>query len=80
MNRRELAQMLQDEGISAGAYAFFGESLDNVYCIEEAEDGWVVYFRERGLKAWNHLFSSEDEACEFLLPIILRDSGARRGS
>jgi hypothetical protein len=78
MNREELKCYLVDEGISPGAYDLFGENKDNVYCIEESPSGWLVYFRERGLRDWEHLFSSEAEACEFLFNEIQRDSGARR--
>lgn len=77
MTRQELQRRLQREEISAGAYDLFGEGKDNVYCIEEAPSGWLVYFRERGLRDWEHLFSSEDEACEFLLTKIQDDPGAR---
>lgn len=78
MTRDELEQRLSNEGISPGAYDLFGENKDNVYCIEKTASGWLVYFRERGLRDWEHLFSSEAEACEFLYQRIQRDPGARR--
>jgi hypothetical protein len=78
MTRNELERRLREEGISPGAYDLFGEGKDNVYCIEATSSGWLVYFRERGLRDWEHLFSSETEACEFLLTKILHDPGARR--
>lgn len=78
MTREELQRRLSEKGISPGAYDLFGENKDNVYCIEKTPSGWLVYFRERGLRDWEHLFSSEDEACEFLFTKIQRDPGARR--
>lgn len=78
MTRQELQRRLQVEGISPGAYDLFGEGRDNVYCLEETAAGWLVYFRERGLRDWQHLFSSEDDACKFLLTKIQSDPGARR--
>jgi len=78
MTRQELQRRLREEGVSPGAYDLFGEGKDNVYCVEETPSGWLVYFRERGLRDWEHLFSSEEEACEFLFTKIRGDPGARR--
>lgn len=78
MTREELQLRLNEEGISPGAYDLFGKNSDNVYCMEKTPSGWLVYFRERGLRDWEHLFPSESEACEFLLREIQRDPGARR--
>ena len=78
MTRKELERCLREEGISPGAYDLFGEGRDNVYCLEETPSGWLVYFRERGLRDWEHLFSSENEACDFLFAKIQGDPGARR--
>lgn len=78
MTRQELQRRLQEEGISPGAYDLFGERKDNVYCVENTPSGWLVYFRERGLRDWEHLFPSEEEACEFLFTKIQGDPGARR--
>ena len=78
MTRDELAERLVAEGISPGTYALFGENKDNVYCLEKTSSGWLVFFRERGLRDWEHPFTSESEACEFLLNKILADSATRR--
>lgn len=78
MNRLELEQRLKKEGVSPGTYDLFGIGKDNAYCIQQTASGWLVYFRERGLQDWEHLFSSEEEACEFLLATIRVDPGARR--
>ena len=78
MTRKELATRLSNEGISTGSYALFGENRDNAYVLDQTETGWLVYFRERGLRDWEHLFATETEACSFLLRAILADAGTRR--
>ena len=78
MTREELERRLVNDGISPGAYDLFGGNKDNAYCLERTASGWLVYFRERGLRDWEHLFNSESEACEFLIQKISEDPGARR--
>lgn len=78
MTRRELATRLSEEGISTGTYALYGENRDNAYVLDQTETGWLVYFRERGLRDWEHLFPTEQEACSFLLHSILADAGTQR--
>lgn len=77
MNVKELEQCLVREGVDPAAYDLVGMNKDEVYCLEKSVSGWLVYYRERGLRGWEHLFSSEDEACQFLLKEILRDPTTR---
>lgn len=37
------------------------------YCLIKNEDGWEVYYSERGEKSDIQQFASESEACEYLL-------------
>lgn len=77
MNVKELKQRLISEGIDPAVYDLVGMNKDEVYCLEKSAPGWLVYYRERGLRSWEHVFSSEDEACQFLLKEILRDPTTR---
>lgn len=77
MKRDELGQRLKREGVRPEAYDFEGTQKDEVYCMEETPAGWVVYYRERGLRRDEHLFSSESDASRFLLELVLRDPTTR---
>ncbi len=77
MTRDELESRLVRKGIRPDAYGLAATQNDEVYCLEEAGTGWVVYYRERGMRRDEHLFSTEGEACRYILDLILRDPTAR---
>jgi len=39
---------------------------DERLCLEKNENGWMVYYMERGIKTTNKIFESENDACQFL--------------
>jgi hypothetical protein len=77
MTVRELRDTLDRAGIRPRAYDFDSSNRDEVYCLEETQGGWVVYYRERGIRRDEQLFSSEDEACKHILALLVRDPTTR---
>ncbi len=77
MTLRELRDALKRAGIRERAYDIEESSRDEVYCVDRVRDGWVVYYRERGIRRDEEFFSSEDEACRSVLGQILRDPTTR---
>lgn len=39
---------------------------NEAFCLINTEDGWEVYYSERGQKSGYRRFSSESEACEYM--------------
>ena len=78
MTRPELERRLVHEGIRPDAYDLESRrSRDEVYCLERGEAGWVVYYRERGLRREERVFPSETDACCYFLDLILTDPTTR---
>ena len=67
MNLAELADALDQIGISRQVLALGGHA-EYAWCVERAEDGaWEVYWQERGNKNNLVRLPSEDAACLLLL-------------
>jgi len=79
MNREQLKQELDANGVEPEAY-YFGSGLPNEKYVlaQETTGKWSVYFSERGARAGNRTFDSENEACIYFLERILRDSTTRK--
>ena len=77
MTRAELEERLRRERIDPRTYDLEGTSTDEVYSIERTPDGWLFYYRERGHRNYEHLFSSESEVNEFFLKEVLQDPTTR---
>ena len=74
MNLGELRQRLDEKGIRRGAYSLCGENIrDEKYCIDDAEDGWHVYYSERGKRNYERVFNNEQDACDYFLEWFVRD-------
>jgi hypothetical protein len=81
MNREELRQRLDAEGIRKDAYDLGGTPCEECLRLERVVDGWVVYYAERGLRTNERYFNSESEACSYLADRLIRDPTTRqRGS
>ena len=78
MTRDELVARLDREGVRSDAYDLEKAQKDEVYCLEEALSGWIVYYRERGIHRDEHMFPSEGDGCRFFLDLVLRDPTTRR--
>lgn len=77
MTVQELKVTLDRLGIRERAYDLDGSHRDEVYCLDQVSGGWVVYYRERGIRRDERLFSSEDEACRHILDLIAGDPTTR---
>jgi hypothetical protein len=77
MDRHRLETLLDQEGVRRDTYAFGEPERDEQSVLAPTRGGWIVYYWERGLKTGIHTFETEDEACRYLLNILLRDSTAR---
>ena len=73
MTLEKLEKILHDLGIPDDLYMINNRYIyDDCLCIKN-EDGWKVYYCERGKKLGLKEFSSEEEACEYFLDEIKRE-------
>ena len=83
MNRTQLRKLLTQEQVDPAAYGLDGAQglpvaeREERYFLEEAPDGWSVYYWDRGLRSGEQGFTSEDMACRYLLDLLLRDTTTR---
>ncbi|MEE3471494.1 MAG: hypothetical protein VZR24_12605 [Butyrivibrio hungatei] len=64
----ELKKRLDQIGVSDDLYSLLiGGFPNEAYCLIKNEDGWEVYYSERGEKSDIQQFASESEACEYML-------------
>jgi hypothetical protein len=73
MNRHELRNTLQAEGIRSDAYGLDGGHPNECYVLSGNDPIWSVYYSERGLETGLRQFGSEEAACEYLLTILRED-------
>ena len=67
MKREELKKELVQAGVPDYMYNLKGIGrTDERLCLEKNENGWMVYYMERGIKTTNKIFESENDACQFL--------------
>src|SRR4051812_35209693 len=79
VNRQELLETLERLDIDANAFSLGGGHPVEKYCLSpEARGQWSAYYSERGLRTGLKFFSSEDEACRYLLQWMLDDPTTRR--
>ena len=72
MNIEQLDQKLKNLGIPKDLYNFDDAGReDERFCIKEKNGIWNVYYKERGEKTTDEYFNSEEEACNFLLKLLL---------
>ena len=68
----ELKKILVDYGVPKDLYNFDGTGrTDERFCIERVQEGWNVFYIERGCRTTNLIFDSEEEACQFLYKELL---------
>jgi hypothetical protein len=79
MNRAELKETLDREGVSPAAYCFDCGLPNDVFVLSQEPLGrWSVYYSERGSKFSEKFFDSEDAACRHLLQTLLRFPSTRQ--
>lgn len=76
MNKRELKEALDKEGIHPSYYSLnglIGGPWDGVRILDKQGKKWVTYYFERGAKWDIKVFESEDEACNYFFQWISND-------
>jgi hypothetical protein len=76
MDVAELKITLDKEGVDPIYYSLNGSTKRawiGADILEQKEDGWVVYFSERGMTSNLKKYASEDEACKDILERLLSD-------
>lgn len=76
MDRQQLRAVLQHEGVSPAAYALDvtpSARVADVYAIDARGFGWRVFYAGEARAVRERTFGSENEACEHLLDLVLRD-------
>lgn len=67
MTVEELKKQLDAIGVPDDLYSLLiGGFPNEAYCLIKNEDGWEVYYSERGQKSDAQQFENESEACEYL--------------
>ena len=67
MTTQELQNKLKEEGVPANMYSLLiGGFPNEAYCLIKKEDGWEVYYSERGKKRSTKQFARESAACEYM--------------
>lgn len=73
MNVMQLEQELKRIGVPQWMYFLMHNGLPNeAFCLTPADGHWEVYYSERGLRSDLRTFSTEEEACEYLLGRLKR--------
>lgn len=70
MNIEQLRNFLIINHVPDDLYSLDGGLPSEAYCINKVEEGWEVYYSERGLKSQLVKFDIEDEACLHLQSIV----------
>lgn len=77
MDLKKLKTKLDKENISSDAYSLVGGQPWDKYCIEENYGKWFVYYSERGIRFQEKLFYNEDDACQHLYNLLIKDPANR---
>lgn len=67
MTVEELKKRLDAIGVPEDLYSLLiGGFPNEAWCLIKNEDGWEVYYSERGNKRGARQFKSESDACDYL--------------
>ena len=79
MNVQELKDILRAEGIEERYFSAAGQANDESFVIEMREgNDWHVYYSEHGQRTDERYFSTESEACTYILSRLRRVLEVRR--
>ena len=78
MNKSELKLKLDKNDVDSDAYCLTGGHPSEKYILSQDGFKWAVYYSERGKRVEERRFDSEDEACCYILKIILEDLTTRK--
>jgi hypothetical protein len=68
----KLVRALQSAGVRPTAYSVSGTE-DMALCLEKVDDGWEVFYFERGGKTFSRTFASEADACDYMYSELVND-------
>lgn len=77
LTRAALAEILDREGIPSDAYSLTGDRWTEEYVLDPRPEGWIVYYSERGLQSGLRVFDDENQACGYLLALLLKEVGGQ---
>ena len=67
MSREELQILLENSKVPSELYNLVGQGRDDErFCLIQNGEQWEVFFKERGVKTVDEVFSTEPEACQFI--------------
>jgi hypothetical protein len=78
MHVPELSRLLHDLGVPSDVYRLDGSHYEIAHVLAKRDASWVVFLSERGGESSPVHFTSEHDACRYLLGCIF-ESLARRG-
>jgi hypothetical protein len=78
LTRERLRALLERERVNPLVYNLEGSHGDEAYVLAVRPGGWAVFYAERGEEVGLRSFDTEDEACHYMLGLILRDPTTRR--
>ncbi|MBQ0746315.1 MAG: hypothetical protein KBT82_06600 [Marinobacter sp.] len=67
MNKNDLRDILIKENFKPSAYSLDDEIKDEALCLRKEDNGWCVFYSERGLQTAKEYFKNESEACEYFI-------------
>jgi hypothetical protein len=76
MNLTGLETILRERNVNPLAYSLGGGLPNEKYTLDHIGSKWSVYYSEHGHRNNERIFDSEDEACNYLLDVLLNDSSA----
>ena len=78
MTREELSDALRSFRVRDDAYELTGGHPVEKYTLSEVYSRWFVYYSERGHENGKREFAREEDACDYLLHLILNDPTTRQ--
>lgn len=76
---REASQPARAPGARPAAYNLDGSHGDEASVLAIRPGGWAVFYAERGNEVGRRDFDTEDDACHYLLGLLIRDPTTRQG-
>lgn len=78
MNRAQLAEILELLEVRPTTYELNGDPSNyESHCLSDEQDGWHVYFFERGIRSSEVVCRDEDDACVTFLKRVAGDPWTR---
>jgi hypothetical protein len=72
-----LQSILDRENVEPRSYNLDGAHDPEAYVLTIRPGGWATFYSERGHEVGRREFDTEDEACAYLLDLLLRDLTTR---